>query len=59
VGSVSEEEMYRTFNMGIGFAAIAPGSSVSEVRAAFANHGHRTWVIGSVTTSPDHRVRFV
>lgn len=58
LGSISEEEMYRTFNMGIGFVAVTPVGRVAEVRAAFTNHGHRTWVIGSVTTRPDPRFRF-
>jgi phosphoribosylformylglycinamidine cyclo-ligase len=56
-GSIAEAEMYRTFNMGIGFAAMVPPSGVEEVEAAFVGHGHRTWVIGEVITG--RGVRFV
>jgi len=59
LGSVAEEEMYRTFNMGIGFAAVVPSSGTEEVRAVFATNGHRSWVIGEVTSDQDRRVRFV
>jgi len=59
LGSVAEEEMYRTFNMGIGFAAVVPSSGTEEVRAVFATNGHRSWVIGEVTSDQNRRVRFV
>jgi phosphoribosylformylglycinamidine cyclo-ligase len=56
LGSIAEAEMYRTFNMGIGFAAVVPPSGAEEVQAAVAAHGHQSWVIGEVTT--DQGVRF-
>jgi phosphoribosylformylglycinamidine cyclo-ligase len=59
MGSIAEEEMFRTFNMGIGFAAIVPSAGVEEIQAAFARHGHSSWTIGEVTTGQDHEVRFV
>ena len=59
LGSISEEEMFGTFNMGIGFAAFVRAADASQVQAVFTNHGHRNWVIGEVTTSEDHRVLFV
>ncbi len=59
LGSVSEEEMFRTFNMGIGFAVIAISARAADVQAVFTNHGHRSWVIGEVTADRDHGVRFV
>jgi len=59
LASVSDEEMFRTFNMGIGFAAIVRTANAEQVRTAFADHGHRTWVIGEVTAGQDPGVRFV
>ncbi len=59
LGSVSEEEMFRTFNMGIGFAVIVASTRTADVQAVFTNHGHRNWVIGEVTKDRDHAVRFV
>ena len=59
LGSVSDEEMYRTFNMGIGFTVMVTPARAQEIQAVFSNHGHRSWVIGSVTANPNHVVRFV
>ena len=58
LGPIAEEEMFRTFNMGIGFAAVVPPEVVDEIQSAFANHGHGSWVIGKVT-GHDPGVRFV
>jgi len=43
---VGEEEMYRTFNMGIGMVLALPARSVPKVRAALKRHGLTHWVIG-------------
>jgi len=59
LGNVSAEEMFATFNMGIGFAAVISPPGVADIQAVFAAHGHHTWVIGEVTPDPDHEVRFV
>lgn len=59
LGSIAEDEMYRTFNMGIGFIAVVPARGTEEVRAAFADHGHDSTVIGEVVLDQDQGVRFV
>jgi phosphoribosylformylglycinamidine cyclo-ligase len=59
LGSVSEEEMFRTFNMGIGFAVIAAPSHVAEIQTVLTNHRHRSWVIGEVAADQHHGVGFV
>ncbi len=59
LGSIPEEEMFRTFNMGIGFAAFVGSADAAEVQAVFAGHGHRSWVIGEATAGEDDRVLFV
>ncbi len=45
-GDISEHEMYRTFNMGIGFCVVAPSSEVDAVKNIFQKHKMRTHVIG-------------
>jgi len=45
-GDISEHEMYRTFNMGIGFCVVAPSSEVNAVEKTFRKHKMRTHVIG-------------
>jgi phosphoribosylformylglycinamidine cyclo-ligase len=59
LGSIAEAEMYRTFNMGIGFVAVVPSSGTEDVRAAFAARGHRSWVIGEITTGQSPKFRLV
>lgn len=56
-GSIAEEEMFRTFNMGIGFAAVVSPSGAEEVQAALAAHGHQSLAIGEVGTGGG--VRFI
>lgn len=59
MGAISEEEMFRTFNMGIGFVAFVPAADATKVQTVFTNHGHRNWVVGEVATNEDHHVLFV
>ena len=46
LGGVADEEMYRTFNMGIGMAVILPEKDVEKARGILAEHGWRSWPIG-------------
>lgn len=52
LGGVSSWEMYRTFNMGVGFCIIAPEQSVDEVLRVFRSFGFECQVIGSVIDRP-------
>lgn len=45
---VGEAEMHRTFNMGIGFCAIAPPESAGGVVEAFRRHRIRAMPVGTV-----------
>lgn len=45
---VAEDEMYRVFNMGIGFALAVYPRSVSPVLRILERHGERAYVIGRV-----------
>jgi len=48
-GGIEPAEMYRTFNMGIGFAVIAPAAEAEDVRAQLASAlGAPAWIIGEV-----------
>jgi len=48
LGGVSDEEMYRTFNMGIGFVLVVPPSHVDTVYDALAGAGETVYHMGSV-----------
>jgi phosphoribosylformylglycinamidine cyclo-ligase len=45
-GQVSEDEMYRVFNMGVGMIAVAAPGDADAVRAAARRANLETWVIG-------------
>src|SRR5262245_9363649 len=57
-GNVATAEMYRVFNMGVGFCLIAPAepSVIAEVEAAARAHGIAAQVIGEVIEDPAKRV---
>ncbi len=46
LGNVSDREMYRTFNMGVGFCVIVPGKEKEKVMEICEKHGIKSWVIG-------------
>jgi phosphoribosylformylglycinamidine cyclo-ligase len=47
-GGVSEEEMFRTFNMGIGMVVIVGPEDLHHVEHSLERRGETTFVIGSV-----------
>ena len=46
---VKPEEMYKTFNMGIGFCVISPQNEVKKIRKIFKKHKISTYEIGHVS----------
>jgi len=57
-GQVAREEMWRTFNCGVGFTVILPQAAVAAAAALLARHGLASRVIGSVVkASGDERVQ--
>jgi phosphoribosylformylglycinamidine cyclo-ligase len=47
-GNVAREEMWRTFNCGIGFTVLLPRDAVAAASALLAKHGLASTVIGEV-----------
>ncbi len=47
-GGVPWEEMLRTFNMGLGLVATMPPSDVETARAALAERGLASWLVGGI-----------
>jgi len=58
VGSVPDEEMFREFNMGIGFALVVAAEGVDRVRSSLARAGLKTHILGRATDDPARTVRF-
>jgi phosphoribosylformylglycinamidine cyclo-ligase len=47
-GDVSDDEMFRTFNMGVGMAAVVSPRDLHEVEHSLERRGEMSFVIGSV-----------
>ena len=47
-GGVPRDEMYRTFNMGLGLVAVVPSGAAEEARALLRDRGLDAWVVGRV-----------
>jgi len=58
IGSVPDEEMFRAFNMGIGFALVVAGKAVDRVRTSLERAGLKSHVLGRTTDDPARTVRF-
>lgn len=56
-GNVAREEMWRTFNCGVGFTVILPADAVAAASALLGKHGLASRVIGEVVPAQgDERV---
>ncbi len=55
-GHVSDSEMYKTFNMGVGLVVICPETQVSQVIRIFKRYGQGAMRIGRVQKTPGIRV---
>jgi len=47
-GNIDSREMYRTFNMGIGFCLVAPQASTNDIISIFERHKMRCRVVGKI-----------
>jgi phosphoribosylformylglycinamidine cyclo-ligase len=56
-GRVSDREMYRTFNMGVGFALICPQRAEDAVIRLFVRNGHNAFDLGRVQKERGIRVK--
>ncbi|MEM3003738.1 MAG: phosphoribosylformylglycinamidine cyclo-ligase [Candidatus Bathyarchaeia archaeon] len=55
-GEVPDDEMYRTFNMGVGMCIMTPEESIEGVLSTFRHFNLKAYVIGRVTAEPGVRV---
>ncbi len=48
-GEIPEEDMKKTFNMGIGYCVVVPANVATDVELRITGHGMKSWIIGEVT----------
>ena len=48
-GEIPEEEMKKTFNMGIGYCVVVPANVAEDVQLRIEGHGLKSWIIGDIT----------
>ncbi|MGL4606502.1 MAG: phosphoribosylformylglycinamidine cyclo-ligase [Eubacteriaceae bacterium] len=53
VGNISSEEMYSTFNMGIGIVAVLPSDQVKAFMAGLTKKGEKPVILGSIIKGED------
>ncbi|HEX5756492.1 MAG TPA: phosphoribosylformylglycinamidine cyclo-ligase [Arenimonas sp.] len=58
-GNVPREEMWRTFNCGVGFVLMVDPSAVSAISTDLDRMGLANWQIGRVTAGGEPRLRIV
>jgi phosphoribosylformylglycinamidine cyclo-ligase len=51
-GRVDEAEMFRTFNMGIGYVLVLPADAVAATRAALTTAGETVFELGEIVAGP-------
>ncbi|PSR33196.1 MAG: phosphoribosylformylglycinamidine cyclo-ligase [Sulfobacillus benefaciens] len=52
MGKISDAEMFRTFNMGLGMMVVAPPQAVSEVLQVIREFSLNAWDVGEVVDTP-------
>ena len=56
LGRIEEAEMYRVFNMGIGFCVIVPETAAGDTQAILSQHAVPSFVLGRATADPRRRI---
>lgn len=57
LGDVADEEMFRAFNMGIGFCVVVAPDGADRARDILAGHGLAVHVLGRATDDPERSIR--
>ena len=58
-GNIESEEMFKVFNMGIGFVLIVPEDSADKAVEKLCQSGEKAYIIGKVTQDSDHFVQII
>ena len=58
IGNVPQEDMMRTFNMGIGMVLVVPAEKFKRVQGLIEKSGEKSYLIGRIVKG-DRRVTYV
>jgi phosphoribosylformylglycinamidine cyclo-ligase len=58
LGSIEDNEMLHTFNMGIGLVAVVPAPLVKKARLILSRANERSFIIGRVVRAPQRKVLY-
>jgi phosphoribosylformylglycinamidine cyclo-ligase len=58
LGSIADEEMFRAFNMGVGFGLVVAPEAADDVRARLANSDLVPHILGRATEDPQRTINF-
>ncbi len=58
-GNVTDEEMFRVFNMGIGFCVVATSSDAGKVIDIAGEHGTKAYILGRVAEKPVGEIHII
>lgn len=56
LGKVSNEEMFRVYNMGIGFCLVVPDDAAEQTIAIIQSHGKQAYRMGYTVQDPERRI---
>ena len=56
LGNVAQDEMLRTFNMGVGLIAVVPAERFKRCKAMLDRAGEKAWLIGRIVKGDRHVV---
>ncbi|KAF2958489.1 phosphoribosylaminoimidazole synthetase [Thermotoga sp. Ku-13t] len=48
LGNIDDEEMFRTFNMGIGFVLVVSKDAVDRIVTNLTSNGEKAWILGEI-----------
>ncbi len=54
-GNIEQEEMYRTFNCGVGMVVVVPDDQAEQAIQLLTEQGEQAWRLGSITDSADEK----
>ena len=59
LGNVEQDEMFRTFNMGIGLIAVIPAEQIKKAKAILNRANERHCILGRIVSKGARKVVYI